>query len=209
MTSQNPYAAGGWPNPGNPNSINNVPWSPSAPPQPSVYGALPLSVPPRTVVFQSFTFTSFSPDILNCSVLGPQARPYFRVITDTPTPGFTLIYHYNRGPAVTVTQWSPHAVVEVRDIVKKQRASQWLALAPDGRSRMMEVRGRRYVWMPQADLICLYTATMGSTPPTLMGRISRGNRTVTLELTSDAIQIGLLEASVLATTLLLSGRIID
>jgi hypothetical protein len=56
-------------------------------------------------------------------------------------------------------------------------------------------------------LFQLYTG--GPSPPEFLGRISRENGAVRLDMTTYAIQLGLLDATVVAALLLQCGRNID
>ena len=127
----NPYAQAGWSNPANPHSVNDRPWTPNAPAQPSIFGALPFAQPGSPQQFHSFTFTSLRPNILNSTVLGPRDKMYIAVVTDQPKPGFTLL-HLADGKAFGVIQWGQRTIVEVRDIVRKQFAGDFLKLTGDG-----------------------------------------------------------------------------
>ncbi|TRM60324.1 hypothetical protein BD626DRAFT_571744 [Schizophyllum amplum] len=198
----NPFAQGGWYNPGNPNSVNEGRWSPHSPAQPSMFGALPFAQAGSPQEFHSFTF-SLRPSILSSTVTGPRDKMYIAVVTDNPKPGFTLL-HLAEGKAFGVIQWAQRTIIEVRDIVRKQFASDFLKLSDDGTSRIMEARGKTYAWVPKSDFICLYT--YGSTTPELMARVSKGQGIVTLEMSTRALQIGLLEVATMATVLMLSGR---
>lgn len=124
----NPYAQGGWKNAANSNAISSsTTW-----PQPSIFGALPYPTQNPPSMFVAFRFTSFSPSIFNSTVMGPQAKTYFRVNTDIPTPGFTVIANAANQPVIII-EWSKHPVLEIRGFVSKRRSSQWLELAPEKR----------------------------------------------------------------------------
>ncbi|KAJ6624171.1 hypothetical protein B0H10DRAFT_2186748 [Mycena sp. CBHHK59/15] len=155
---------------------------------------------------------SCAPTILTSVVTGPQSRTYFRIGTDTPTVGFTAFHNAVNQPMVII-EWAKHPIVEVRDILSKRLTSQWLALSPDRTHRTMEARGRHFVWVPSdgalSDVDCPQLYSSGSSPSQIFGRVSREEDTVTLELTTEAIQIGLLELCVTATFLLQCGRDID
>jgi hypothetical protein len=69
---------------------------------------------------------------LNCSVIGPQSRPYFRIMTDTPMPGVSVFQNSN-GQNIALVQWHRHPEVELRNIVARQRVSEMLSLSPDQR----------------------------------------------------------------------------
>lgn len=124
----NPYAQGGWKAPARnaPAPLGNFP------PQPSIFGALPFSTPVPAPTMLSFTFTSFNPNILNSTVTGPQSRVYFQLTTDTPTVGFTVVFDA-AGQPVAVIEWLDQPVVEIRGILAKRAASQWLSLAQNRR----------------------------------------------------------------------------
>ncbi|KAJ7467532.1 hypothetical protein FB451DRAFT_1340446 [Mycena latifolia] len=198
----NPYAQGGWANTANPNASS----SGRTVPQPSIFGALPYPTPVTPPTFMSFRFTSFSPTILDSTVTGPQSRTYFRVKTDSPTVGFTIIHTAADQPMVII-EWSKHPIIEIRDIVPKSRTSHWLALSPDKSYRKMAAKGKTFVWAPDGKYICLYSAGLGA--PQTYARVHREDGEVVLELTQEAIQIGLLEICVAAALLLQSGRNID
>ncbi|KDQ34213.1 hypothetical protein PLEOSDRAFT_1030439, partial [Pleurotus ostreatus PC15] len=171
---------------------------------PSVFGALPFTGPSTQPAVLAFTFV-FNPTIMNSIVTGPDDQPYYRISTDNPTPGFTFI-HNTQGRPIVVIEWQAHPVVEVRDIIPKQLASQWLELSSQRNysSRHMEVRGKRYVWTPgDGSIILLNPAT---NPPERMGRLFNGQHRATLELTSYAIHAGLTEVAIVSAFLLICGR---
>ncbi|KAJ7904182.1 hypothetical protein B0H13DRAFT_2510810 [Mycena leptocephala] len=198
----NPYAQGGWANNGNPNAASGS----NTVPQPSIFGALPYPTQNPLPIFVSFRFTSFSPSILNSTVMGPQAQTYFHVTTDIPTPGFTVITNAANQPTIVI-EWLKHPVIEIRGIVSKQQSSQWLALSPEKKYRTMTAKGKTFVWAPDGGSICLYSAGLAS--PQTYARITREEGAVALDITAEAIQIGLLEVCVAAAFLLQSGRRID
>ncbi|KAJ7137509.1 hypothetical protein C8R43DRAFT_1202685 [Mycena crocata] len=203
----NPYAQGGWANTANPNAGTS-----GTVPQPSILGALPYPSRVRdssSETFLSFRFTSFRPNILNSSVVGPQNRTYFRVQTDVPTVGFTIIHNSANQPMIII-EWLKHPVIEIREIVSKRQTSQWLALSPDKRRafyRTMTAKGKTCVWAPDGKYICLYAVGLGA--PQTYARVFHDEDEVALEISAEAIQIGLLEVCVAAALLLQSGRKID
>ncbi|KAJ7659449.1 hypothetical protein B0H17DRAFT_954765 [Mycena rosella] len=200
----NPYAQGGWRNPANPNALG----SSGNFPQPSIVGALPF--PPRlpgpAPTLLSFSFASFNPSILNCTVTGPQSRVYFRIVTDSPTVGFTVFLNAANQPVVII-EWLENPVLEIRGLLSKRPTSEWLSLSRNRSHRKMEARGKVFVWVPGGDHIFLYSAGLGE--PQLYAQVSRGENSVTMQVTAEAIQLGLLEVCVAATFLLQSGRNID
>ncbi|KAJ7627932.1 hypothetical protein DFH06DRAFT_1102831 [Mycena polygramma] len=197
----NPYIQGGWKFGMNPNAPGS---SGNPPPQPSIFGALPYPSRTSAPTFLAFRFACFKPTITNSTVTGPQSRVFFRATS--PTPGFSVIYDASDDPIIIV-EWAEHPIVEVRGIVSKRLASSWLALAQNGSHRKMEARGKHFVWVAGGEYIFLYAAGVGQ--PQVYAQISRDANSVTLELTTEAVQIGLLEICVAATFLLQSGKSID
>ncbi|KAF9065047.1 hypothetical protein BDP27DRAFT_1405070 [Rhodocollybia butyracea] len=196
MNVTNPYAQAGWAG------------SNGTTPLPSLFGALPFPSQPPESSIHRFKFTSFNPDILNCVLYGPQSHAYFRVLNNTPSQNFTM-FQNREGKSIAVIEWrqSPGAVVEIRDIIRKQLVSSWLPLSSDRTYRFMKARDRTFVWVPQNQYVGLYT--YGTTNPELYAKLSRTEGCVTLEISSVAIQIGLFECCVVAVVLLQSGRSID
>ncbi|KAJ7500031.1 hypothetical protein FB451DRAFT_1335034 [Mycena latifolia] len=198
----NPYAQGGWSSSHNSNAASNPSWA-----TPSVYGALPYATPPATTPqFIVFTFSPLDGTILNSLVIGPRSQTYFRVTTDSTSTGFSVIQN-PKLESVTLVEWRTHPIVEIRDIVSKCSTSQWLALSPDRTYRVMSARGRNFRWTPSVDYIELHSA--GVPNPQLFGRLSQGQSGAILELTGEAVQVGLLEVCVASAVLLMSGRNID
>ncbi|KAJ7108733.1 hypothetical protein C8R44DRAFT_834116 [Mycena epipterygia] len=199
----NPYAQGGWSNSYNPNAVNNQALGTS----PSVYGALPYSTPPIAIPnFLRFTFSPLDGTILNALVMGPQSRTYFRISTDSTSSGFSVVQN-SKLESVALVEWRSHPIVEIQNIVSKRSSSQWLELSPDRTYRVMSARGRNFRWTPNEGHIELWST--GVPNPQLFGRISQGQSGVILELTSEAVQIGLLEVGVVSALLIMSGRNID
>ncbi|KAJ7306911.1 hypothetical protein DFH08DRAFT_793059 [Mycena albidolilacea] len=198
----NPYALGGWTAAANLNADS----ARNTVPQPSIFGALPYPTQDPPSMFISFRFTSFSPSILDCTVVGPQAKTHFHISTDIPTPGFTTIFNADNEP-MTIIEWLPNPVLEIRGIVPKQRVSEWLVLSPAKRYRTMVAQGRTFIWAPDGESICLYALGLGV--PQTHARLTREDGAVALEITAEAIRIGLLPVCVTAAFLLQSGRNID
>ncbi|KAF7313051.1 hypothetical protein MKEN_00990100 [Mycena kentingensis (nom. inval.)] len=195
-------------------------------PQPSIYGALPYPSSNPRQPFMSFRFTALEESIaagglLNASVSGPgsdgpHSKTYFRVRTDAPAVGYTVVAQAGTNTPVAVVQWSGTGVtqqtgplVELRGILSKRAVGSWLVLSTDRSYRTMSAHGRSYVWIPEDGSICLYTA--GLRQPKLFARISReeSDTALRLEIIAEAIQLGLLEISIVAAILLQSGRRID
>ncbi|KAJ7830320.1 hypothetical protein B0H14DRAFT_2353667 [Mycena olivaceomarginata] len=198
----NPFAQGGWPNAANPNAGSS---GTGSSPQPSIFGALPYPTRNPTPMFMTFRFTQFSPTIMDSTVIA-NSRTYFRVKTDVPTVGYTVIHNSANQPTIVI-EWLKHPVIEIRDILSKRQTSQWLELSADKTYRTMTARGKTFLWVPDGSHISLYSAGLGA--PQIYARVAREEGAVALELTSEAIQIGLLEVAVAAALLLQCGRNID
>ncbi|PFH49581.1 hypothetical protein AMATHDRAFT_147411 [Amanita thiersii Skay4041] len=175
----------------------------NAVPPPSVFGALPYPSAPSNLSI--FYLTSFSPDIFNCSILNLQGQTYYKIITDKHNPGYTVLRNA-AGKNVALIEWQSHPLVEIRGLLSKQYISQWLRLSADRSSRTMDVRGSKYFWAPRDKSINLYTS---DATPRFLARITRNQSGITLELTNDALQLGILDSVVTATLLLQCGRNID
>jgi hypothetical protein len=125
MHYQNPF--GSWAEAGQGHSSGSL-WGTS--PAPSVFGALPYpSAPSNTVTYY---FTSFKPNILNCSVLGPQNQVYYQIVTDNSMPGYTVIKNAE-GKNTSLIEWQAHPFVEIRGTLVKQNVMNWLRLSQDQR----------------------------------------------------------------------------
>ena len=103
---------------------------------PTVFGALPYPSDPNYSSMISFYFTSFNPNILNCSVVGPRAQTYYRIVTDDQMPGYTIIKN-GEGRNVSLVEWQTHPMIEVRGILSKQHVRTWLGLTNDRRSVLL------------------------------------------------------------------------
>ncbi|KAL0947815.1 hypothetical protein HGRIS_013886 [Hohenbuehelia grisea] len=205
MHTNNPYAHAGWPNP-NPNAVGRGSGGGSIPP--SLLGALPFSAPSSPSAMIPFRFVSMNPDLLNCTVIGPDNSVHFRIVTDNPRPGFTVVHSaQGQGQAVAVVEWKSHPIVEIRDTVPKQYMGQWLALSGQQTSRTMEVRGKRYSWAPGRDTLQMYGLEFN--PPALLVKVTRQADSIILEISAHAIHAGLLSSCVVGTVLLLCGRNLD
>lgn len=104
---------------------------------PSIFGALPsLPVsPPKSIQADSVTyqFTNFNATILNCTVLGPQYRVQYRVVTESSSAPSCTIFKDNESRSVAMVQWQPNAMLEVRGVASRQRVKDWLRLSSDQR----------------------------------------------------------------------------
>ncbi|PPQ72693.1 hypothetical protein CVT26_002910 [Gymnopilus dilepis] len=169
------------------------------------FGALPYPSDP-TCSCTSFYFTSFNPDVMNCTVVGPQAQQLYRVVTDKNMPGYTQIKKAD-GSNMSLIEWKSHPLVEIRGLLAKQSVGTWLGLSADQSTRAMTVREMQYTWAPRGKTINLYAGVPKN--PVLLARIMRKSGAIQLDMTSDAIQLGLLDPVVTAAFLLQCGRNID
>ncbi|KAF8182050.1 hypothetical protein BJ912DRAFT_1032774 [Pholiota molesta] len=165
MNFNNPFDS--WVEAGQGSSSQNTPWNVGPSQAPSIFGALPYVSDPAHPNLISYYFTSFNPDILNCSTV-------YRIVTDNQNPGYTVIKDIE-GKNVSLIEWQAHPLIE--------SARSWLSLTSDKRS--------------------------GSRNPMFLAKITRANGAVTLDMTPDAIQLGLLDVAVSAALLLQCGRNID
>ncbi|KAJ6487723.1 hypothetical protein C8R45DRAFT_1213766 [Mycena sanguinolenta] len=192
----NPFAQGGWSSSSDPNPSGTSNWGTT----PSVFGALPYTSSPVVAPELSFTFSPVDGTILNSLVIGPKSRTYFRISTDS---GFTVVQNAKL-QNTAIVEWRSQPMVEINDIVSKRSTSQWLALSPDKTHRIMSARGKSFRWAPSEGYIELYST--GVPNPRLFGRILQSQNGVKLELTTEAVHVGLLEVCVTSTVLLMSGR---
>ncbi|KZT25684.1 hypothetical protein NEOLEDRAFT_332192 [Neolentinus lepideus HHB14362 ss-1] len=208
-TSQNPYAAG-WHHAGMEQSVQSSPWDYTTS-SPSVYGALPYSGASSSASGGStggtvtLTFTAFTPTILNSVLIDAQTNIHFRIESNNSAI-FTLIKD-SHGKIVAVIEWRSQPTVEIRHVASKQNIRNWLGLSSDGLSRIMRVGNACYAWAPSGRHICLYTTSPAA--PQMLAKVSKTHTTVNLEVTAQAMQLDLLEPSIVATLLLQSGRNID
>ncbi|RPD75459.1 hypothetical protein L226DRAFT_462090 [Lentinus tigrinus ALCF2SS1-7] len=177
---------------------------------PSLFGALPSASPSASAAIQAdsvtFQFVNFKSTILNSSIIGPQQRTLYRVVTEATAPACTVLKD-NESRSAAMVQWQPNATVEVRSIAAQQRVRDWLRLSSDQSRRVMEVNGVKYAWAPMQGFICMYK--VNTSTPRVLCRIARVPNSVTLELSQEAMQLSLLEPALVATVLLSSGASID
>ncbi|KAI1788669.1 hypothetical protein LXA43DRAFT_631120 [Ganoderma leucocontextum] len=186
-------------------------WSQQGGGAPSIFGALPsLPVSNSSKPLQgdttTFQFANFRTTILNSTVYGPQQRACYRIMTENSAPACT-VFKDNESRNIAMIQWQPNAQLETRGSNAKVRARDWLRLSSDQSRRVMDIGGVQYAWAPMNGFICLYK--VHTTAPKVLGRIARVPNVVTLELTQEAMQLGLLEPSLIATVLLSCGHNID
>ncbi|KAF5389528.1 hypothetical protein D9757_004194 [Collybiopsis confluens] len=172
---------------------------------PSTFGALPYAHPPPPPDLVTFYITSFNPDILNSTVIGPNQQRYLRIVTDPQNPAYT-IFQNPQGRSIALVEWqSERPLLEIRGVMSKGLIRDWLRLTSDQRARTMQYQGREFTWAPQDK----YIAVSARSNPVLLARISRGFGTITLDLTNRALQHDLLDACIIASVILQCGRSID
>ncbi|RDB27907.1 hypothetical protein Hypma_002180 [Hypsizygus marmoreus] len=177
---------------------------PTSPP-PSVLGALPYPTLPAPSNLMAFYITDFSPTILNSRVVGPQGQEYFTITTNNEMPGYTVVKN-TEGASIALVEWKTPPMVEIRGLLSKRDIKTWLPLSPDRSSRAMEVRRMRYHWAPHNDSINLYSGVQAAT---FLASISRTRTSLVIQMTTDALQLQLLDSVVIAALLLQCGRNID
>ncbi|KAJ6571418.1 hypothetical protein B0H19DRAFT_1129936 [Mycena capillaripes] len=152
---------------------------------------------------------------LNCTIVGRDGfTPYFHIMTGSEVRSGSTFIRTNDGRTVATIDWGGkggEAYVEVCNLVLKQRVSKWLAVSADASYRLMHAFGQQYVWVPQSHSICMYqwNPTAVGDVPQLLARIEKDDRTLTLEITIEAMNRGLLEMAVVAATVFQSGCRID
>ncbi|KAF7299347.1 hypothetical protein MIND_00883900 [Mycena indigotica] len=184
------------------------------------YGVLPgpgysqpattLANPPELV---RFVFTPSGPDgTIHNSVVtrisaGP-TEPVFRITTNSTTHGYSVVQSGAYEKCAYV-EWLAQAtpMVEVYGIVSKRTTAAWLALSSRKSYRRMSARHYTFRWVPDESNINLSSDSASN--PRFYGRISRAHGVTAVELTPEALQLGLLEVAVVAALVILSGRNID
>lgn len=105
---------------------------PNATPPPT-FGALPPANYSTSTV--KFEFTPAQPDILNTTVNGPNGTTYFRITTQN---GITVILK-PRNESLARIEWQATPIVEIRNLIPKANAAQWLRLSQDQRSGLLDM----------------------------------------------------------------------
>ncbi|KAF9553626.1 hypothetical protein CPC08DRAFT_223226 [Agrocybe pediades] len=157
-----------------------------------------------------FTFTRFEPDITSCVVLGPAGNKYF----DINSHGYcTTILKSTPSEVCAKIFWNQNPVVETSfhgQNVFRQLARAYLALSRDGSHRMMQVKGRSYIWIPRENGTYLYgRGSFGITEEYARTRLAEDMCNIHLEIANPAFPRGLFEPCILSTALLYSGRSIE
>ncbi|KAJ6562609.1 hypothetical protein B0H19DRAFT_1288562 [Mycena capillaripes] len=206
-TNLNPYQ--GWSkSSGQSNNYSSYGGASTSAPPPSVFGALPYPTPPSSQFapnLSTFYLTSLNPSVLNCTVIGPRSRLAYAVSTDSSMPGYTVVKNAER-KSIALIEWSKHPRVEIRGAVPKQETQGWLKISRDQTYRTMTVRGFQYTLAPDNQYINLCSS---GPSPQFLGRISRGEDSVIVEMTPDAIQLGLQDTTIVVAVLLQCGHNID
>ncbi|KAJ7255795.1 hypothetical protein B0H12DRAFT_1183391 [Mycena haematopus] len=173
-----------------------------------MFGALPYPTRPSTHYVPNlitFYLTSLNPSVLNCSVIGPRARLHYTISTDNSMGNYTVFKNADK-KSIALVEWTKHPRVEIRGVIPKQETQGWLKISGDQTYRTMTVRGFEYTWAPDSQYINLCSS---GPSPQFLGRISRGKDTVIVELTLDAIQLGLQDTTIVVAVLLQCGHNID
>ncbi|KAF7334145.1 hypothetical protein MVEN_02320600 [Mycena venus] len=163
------------------------------------------------VLSLSFVCRRKSRSILNCTVVGRDGyTPYFHIMTCVDVDPERTLFRTNEGRTIAAVEWGNKgsaAYVQIHNAVSKQRVSEWLSLSDDVSCRMMYAYGKKFVWAPQRISICMYEwdpSAVGDIPD-LLARIEKEDRAVTLKMTMEAVNRGLLEMAVVATLVFQSG----
>ncbi|TFK28154.1 hypothetical protein FA15DRAFT_634405 [Coprinopsis marcescibilis] len=196
MHGTNPYAQAGWYNPQNPLSLNTF-----STPTPSVFGALPYPSSQTTLpTVLSFHFVLLNPNVLNCMITGPTSIPFLEIVSNAQTTQFRK----PDGRVLAAVEWSANPTVEISGALSRRYVSQWMPLSSDRSRRSLNINGQEYLWIATSNALCLFFA---ATPASgYLVRVQRGNGSITMELTAEAFQLGLLESAIVATVILQSGR---
>ena len=128
LTNMNPYVAGGWDNPENPNSMNAPAFQTPAFRQPSVFGALPSLGIAASVGSLKFRFRSHIPDIRNSTLCAPNGSDYLEIVTSQH-----MTYFRKKDQTVMATiDWSGQPRVSISGLIENFEIRRWLPCQPDG-----------------------------------------------------------------------------
>ncbi|KAG7449685.1 uncharacterized protein BT62DRAFT_1073117 [Guyanagaster necrorhizus] len=171
---------------------------------PSIYGALPWDGSSSNAPsLYAFYFTTLNPSIIDCTVIGPNNEPQFYVTTNSTMPGYTVLKAAD-GRSLGLIEWkNSSSQVEIRGAVPKQATNDFLRLSHDHRYRIMRVGGRDYILTSDEDGIRMYLG--GDMSSKMLAKVTRNPSSFKLEISSDAVQAGLLHSAVVAIVLLESG----
>ncbi|KAH8822236.1 hypothetical protein DL96DRAFT_1714579 [Flagelloscypha sp. PMI_526] len=167
-------------------------------------GALPFYQPPSQPSLLVFELVG-QPDVLNCCMLDRDRRAYPIVIPDPSNSRATIVQGMGK-ERIAAVEWGASPIVSIRGgILPRQPVYQWLTLTPDGRQRLMDVRGTQYIWSPQRDIL---TLTKPSTSA-ICARVVVSQAGARIEIDSHHLHQGFLESVIVATILLCCGRALD
>ncbi|KAF8273442.1 hypothetical protein EI94DRAFT_1233372 [Lactarius quietus] len=179
---------------------------------PSIFGALPGGnasrgqVTPPAPDATLFHITACRPNILNASVVDARGRSCYRIVTEPSQPLSTAYFDVHRR-TVAVVDWSgERPSVEIPGLAPRQSIRSWLRAMPDRASRLMEVRGVPYIWVPEGEFICLYHAQSQSQSQRL-ARVYVSGDGVKVELAQQAMQAHLADVCILCASIFLSAAI--
>ncbi|KAG7453238.1 uncharacterized protein BT62DRAFT_879514 [Guyanagaster necrorhizus] len=191
---QNPYDV--WSAPSSSRQSSDIP--------PSIYGALPYTNSPVAPGSITFHFARLNPSILNSVVLGPDNCPKFHIVTESSMPGYTILKAVDGGN-IGMIQWKPDdSQIEIRGIMHKRAARDFLRLSDDNRCRIMCVRGKDYIWISEQDCTCMYLG--GDVSSKIFAKLTRDQSCFRLVMAAEAISAGLLPSAILAIILIQSGK---
>ncbi|KAJ7070051.1 hypothetical protein C8F01DRAFT_1049201 [Mycena amicta] len=187
---------------------------------PPLYGVLPgqqqytpvAAAPPAPAPeLVRFTFVPSGPDgtIHTSVVTSPgQAAPCFRITTNSTVHGYSVVQN-DKNENIAYVEWLARAtpMVDIYGVVSKRSTAEWLPLSSRKSYRRMSARQQTFRWVPSENNINLYSDS--SSNPQFFGRLLRTQRGTAVELTLEALQLGLLDIVVVAALVLLSGRNID
>ncbi|KAF6747536.1 hypothetical protein DFP72DRAFT_1115699 [Ephemerocybe angulata] len=224
----NPFAMGGWANPHNPASINDHPESRlySNMPVGELQNSQGMSVNqfsgPRPS-FVTYRFVQSSPpplpgtpvNVLNSAVLDGRARPCFYITTNSHSgsqaPISTTSITDGSGAGVALVEWSLHPFAQLTNTFPRQLVSTIIQIRSSTTVAMV-IRGRSYQWVRNPGEQQMYFYDASFNPPEILaivGRDDLGSGMVVLNISPVALQYALLEAVIMSSALLLSGRTLD
>ncbi|EIN08497.1 hypothetical protein PUNSTDRAFT_134876 [Punctularia strigosozonata HHB-11173 SS5] len=158
-------------------------------------------------------FINLSSTILDCEIVeqgwgGPSTS--YRIHTDTgsSTAQTSVVATHGGNPTMIArVDWSYTPYVEIREHLGRTPARDWLVLSGDRSARRVHVNRVRYDWAPLMNDLCLYVPDPIS--PRIIARCVKTRQSVTLHLSKEAVDLCLVETSIVAVVLMLSGKNID
>nr|GAT55196.1 predicted protein [Mycena chlorophos] len=136
-----------------------------------------------------------------------QIKPAFRITTNSLAHGYSVVQsgsYENVAYVEWLARGSP--MVDIYGIVSKRSGAAWLPLSSQKNFRRMSARQRSFRWIPDEHHINLCS---DSTTPHFLGRVVQTPQGTAVDLTPAALEMGLLEVTIVATLVLLSGRNIE